>query len=341
MLVNELKAKLKTSALGGVYLFAGEEEYLKRHYIGELRSRVLTDPAFDLFNRYSGEGAALDLGALTDAIMSPPMMADYKLIEWVGADFEAMGEKELEAFFSLVGLVSDHPYAILVIRVSAAGLEVGTPKRPSALFRRLAERTFAVSFETPSDASLLSWLNTHLAHEGLSARSDTLRLMIDRIGHSMDILASEVEKIACYCRAHGLHDVTDKLVLTLTCSTAEDDAFGLSNAILQGNLKGAYRKLHDMRRRRVEPILILAQLTRLFSDLTSVSHLLAEGASAKRVAEVMSMNEYKAGLYLKGAKAKDPASLSRLFERCREIDRAAKLGADPNPMLDRLIAEMG
>ena len=50
MLQTELKTQLKTGKIGGVYLFCGEEEYLKRHYLNEIRKQILTDPVFDAFN---------------------------------------------------------------------------------------------------------------------------------------------------------------------------------------------------------------------------------------------------------------------------------------------------
>ena len=36
MLLNDFKAKLKSGEPGGWYIFAGEEEYLKSYYRGEL-----------------------------------------------------------------------------------------------------------------------------------------------------------------------------------------------------------------------------------------------------------------------------------------------------------------
>ena len=343
MTQSELKARLRAGKLGGVYLFSGEEDYLKRHYVRELRSRILTEPAFEPFNHVRGEGASIDFGLLLDAVKVPPMMAEYKLIEWDGADFEAMREAELESYDALVSLVSEHPYVALVLRASASALNIGTPKRPSALYRRLCERSdtvCAVHFDAPSDSQLLSWLSSHFAHEGLSVTADGGRAMLDRVGHNMDLLAAETDKLVCYCRVHREMNVTAELVRQICCSTAEDDAFGLSNAILAGDVRGAYRRLHDLRRRRVDPMLILAQLSRLFSDLSSVSLLLAEGGTPQTIAAALSMNEYKAGLYMKGARARSGAALTRALALCREADLAAKSGVDPSPRLDRLIAEL-
>ena len=56
MELNEYKNKLKSGELGGVYIFAGEEDYLKRYYLGELRRACLTDEAFAVFNHSVFDG---------------------------------------------------------------------------------------------------------------------------------------------------------------------------------------------------------------------------------------------------------------------------------------------
>lgn len=340
MTQKELKAHLKGEDLGGIYLFVGEEDYLKRHYSEEMRKRILTDPALLPFNHLTFEGSTIDFDLLLDAVKSPPMMADYKLIEWDRADFESMKEGALDAFASLSALVAEHPYAVLLFRASQAELDPGTPKRPSSLLKRLSDYAKVVCFDVATDAQLLAWLNSHLAHEGLSATGEALRAMLARVGHRMEILAGEIDKLACYCRVHSTHTVTPELVTLVCSSTAEDDAFGLSNALLRGDRRAAYACLDDLKRRRVEPMLVLGQLTRLFTDLTAVSLLLAEGGSVSSIASALSMNEYKAGLYVKGARARSGAALGRAVMICREADLAVKAGADPGVRLDLLIAEL-
>lgn len=335
---SELKARLKSGKTGGVFLLCGAEEYLKRYYISQFRSSILTDEAFNAWNHQCFEGPDPDFGLLLDAVISPPMMAEKKLIEWDGADFSAMKESALDRFASLAATVREYPGVTLLFRVNADALDPGTAKRPSALWKRLSEVAETLHFEASGDAQLTSWINTHLAHEGLSPSGGAIRQMLDQCGHSMDILASEIEKLTDYCRAHRTHTVSPEMIRLVCTSTAEDDAFGLTNAMLAGDIRGAYRKLDDLKRRRVEPMLILAQLGRFFSDLSSVSLLAAEGAGQSAIASALSMNEYKVGLYLRGIGKRQPAFFLAALSRCREMDLAAKTGVDPLPGLDRLIA---
>ena len=42
--LNELKSRIKACNLSGCYVFAGEEDYLKRYYLGEIRNALVGDP---------------------------------------------------------------------------------------------------------------------------------------------------------------------------------------------------------------------------------------------------------------------------------------------------------
>ena len=84
-----LREKLNTAPVEW-YVFGGEEEYLKRYYLSELCKKIVPDETFATFNHVVFDGPEVDFGALADAIKAPPMMADFKLVEWRYADFEKM-----------------------------------------------------------------------------------------------------------------------------------------------------------------------------------------------------------------------------------------------------------
>ena len=50
---KQFKERLRTGALGGCYFFVGEEEYLKRHYLGELKRAVIHDESLSTLDRKS------------------------------------------------------------------------------------------------------------------------------------------------------------------------------------------------------------------------------------------------------------------------------------------------
>ena len=156
--IKDFKAELKSGNTQGIYIFAGEEEYLKRYYLGELRAAVVSDEAFAVFNNPVFDGEEIDFAALSEAVKAPPMMNDYKLIEWRHASFTSLNEKGLSALEELVALCKEYPYATVAFLSSAEGLDFGVGKRQSKFITRFDKQLKIIRLDKSSDKQLLGWL---------------------------------------------------------------------------------------------------------------------------------------------------------------------------------------
>jgi DNA polymerase III delta subunit len=157
----------------------------------------------------------------------------------------------------------------------------------------------------------------------------------------MDVLAGESEKISSYLLAHGETRATCEVLHHVASVYTESDAFGLSDAILSGDGAAAFRVLRDMKFRRVEPTVILAQVARVYADLLTVALLRREGEGKDAIAKRMKMHEYKVGIYLRAAEKRTPEALMRLLDLCRTADVASKSGgATGYDAVERLVATM-
>ncbi len=341
MTVAELATAIKTSPCG-CYLFCGEEKYLARTYLSMLRKKVLTEPDFDAFNHIVHEGAEVDYAALMADLDTPPFFADHKMVEWHMATLDGMSEKKIEALSEVCARQAEDNNTVLVILCEPEGFDPGTAKRPTTLYKKLSSVIQIVHFEKSTDAQLMNWLKRHFDHEGVTVTADTLRALLDRAGHNMDILANEVDKLTAYVKANGRSDVTTADVNFVAAPTTESDAFGLTNALLDGKTKEAFYHLSDLRARRVEPNIIIGQLARLFGDLLTVSLLLAEGMNQTAIASELSMNSYKVSLYIKACGKRSTDSLRRALARLSDADRQVKTsyGTDKWALLDILVCEL-
>ena len=339
MQVSEFKERIKKGTVLGVYLFAGEEDYLKRHYLGELRRLLISDEASAPFSHFVFEGASPDFEKLSDAASTPSFFGGDKLIEWHNADFERLGEKEIEILAAFAESVRRSGDSAVVFFVTPDGLDLGTERRPSKMAKRLGEVLDIVDFRRSSEGQLSSWILRHFSAASISVPSSLPVAMIERIGHSMDILASEIDKLICYAKANGLSAVEEKEMDFVCIKTVESDAFSLSNALLDGKTEDAYRYLGDMKKRKLDPIVVLSQISRLYGDMLSVAALAEEGMSAKQIAAHLKMHEYKTGLYLNAARKCGIAALEAKLSRCAEIDASLKNGNPSYNGLERLVAE--
>ena len=98
MTPSEFKSELKT--LSGGYLFYGEEDYLKRHYLLSARKETVCDG--DVFNHIIINSEHYTPEYLSSVIEALPVMADKKLIEINSLHYSSMTENELEQFCAVV-----------------------------------------------------------------------------------------------------------------------------------------------------------------------------------------------------------------------------------------------
>ena len=342
MTVAELKQKIKSGDTCGAFLFAGEEDYLKRHYLGEFRRAIITDEGLAPFMHYVFDGPEVDFAALSDAVRTPSMFADGKLIEWHGALFEGVKEKTLDALRSLAEEVRQSGDTTLIFLTTAEGLDVGTDaNRPSKRCAALSSAVSTVAFFRSGDRELCGWIARHFSAAGVVHTPALPSALLGRVGHDMSVLSSEIDKLTAVAKARGLSAVTEKEMEEVCVRTVESDAFSFTNALLDGKTEEAYRYLFDMERRRVDPILALGQVARLYGDLLSVALLAEEGLTPDAIAKKLRMHEYKTKLYFRAATKSGVATLEKTLALCAEIDAAMKSGSPSYTGLQRLVAGAG
>lgn len=326
MTVNDFKAKMKSGDIPGWYIFAGEEEYLKRFYSNELCDKAASDPALDSFNHIIFDGADMTVSALAEAFYAPPMMADYKLVEWRHAELDKLKESDLSALEDLFSERESFSYVVFSVVASADGFDTGTDKKPSKLLLRLSEMFGVMVFDKSTDAQLLGWLKRHFENEGIVADMEVLNAMLFRVGHSMQTLREEVTKLSAYAKANGRKQISVLDVIETCAATVECDAFAISNAIIEKNIEKAFLALSDMKQNRIEPLTVLAQLSKVYGDLLSISIFIDEGLEAKDIESIMKFHPYRLKIYMASAKKMGTARLAASLEELVKTDAAAKAG---------------
>lgn len=324
--LSSFKSSLKSGEISGTYIFAGEEDYLVRYYLSELVGACGIDEAFAVFNYLSLEGEEIDFSAITEAIKSPPMMSDYKLIVWKRADFTRLSEKGLESLSELVELCSEYSYVVLAFTAAEEGLDFGNPKKPSAFLKRFDKSINILRFERSTDNQLYSWLKKHFDAHGVSVTLDTVEALVFRSGRSMDVLNNEVEKLSALAKARGKSQVSVEDVTEVASSTPECDTFALSGAITDRNKAKAYLALSEMKNRRLDPTVIMGMIARTYDELLTVSLLLEEGLSQDSIASMLKMNPYKVKIYISSARRYKREHLISLVSDLSRADMNSKYG---------------
>ena len=112
----QLKKDLAQGKPGRLYVFHGEETYLRDHYLGKLRE-VLLSGGMGEFNLHRLRPADVNPRALEEAVDCLPMMAERTLVEVTDFDLFKAGEKDREGYIRILSNLPDYCCLIFVYDV--------------------------------------------------------------------------------------------------------------------------------------------------------------------------------------------------------------------------------
>ena len=341
LIKEDVFRKQMKKGLSGGYLFFGDEDYMKGFALRSARESICSDETFALFNDVRIDAMDYSASALLDAMIPPPMMADKKIVSVSGLNISSLRANEVDDLCEALSALSEYDYNVLILSVPAGQIEEGNPvRKPSAILTRLSEFLTPVYFEPISAARLTGWVEKHFEHHGVRATPEVCSALIERAGRSMFDLASETEKLSYYALQNGRDHVSAEDVLKVSASVIDSDAYALANAILDGRYSAAIDALSVMKFRRVEPVIILAEVSRVICDLVSIKALQSDGMPPAQIAATLKMNEYKAKLYASAASGKTKEKLERALLLCSEADLALKLSPQGYTAIEKLICTL-
>lgn len=335
----DFRRALKASPTGG-YLFFGEEDYMKSAALRLAREGVTAaEPSFAAFNDIRLDGVDFTPAALLDAMTVPPMGSDRKIITVTGLDLDHLRSPDMDKLCEALAAIPDYPYNLVILSAAADTLDPGNlPKKPSELLTTLSDYLTPVWFERNTPAKLAGWVQKHYLHNGAEASPAVCHFTVEYCGRNMFTLAGEIDKVSFYALSHGEKTVTEAHVRTAAIPAVEYDAFAFTNAIMERRRGDALDILTDLKFRRVEPIFILGEVSRVVCDLLTVRTMADGGQTPAEISSALKMHEYRVGLYLRQARATDPARLRAAVTACQTADRALKRSsADGYGTIEKLI----
>ncbi len=337
------RKKIEQSPTGG-YLFFGDEDYLKAHALKAARLAACPDPALGVFNDMTVDPSSSEsiADAIANAVMAAPMMADTKAVTVSGLSVDDLKPSDIDGIAAAAAMLDEYDCNLLVISVPAGMLDTGyLPKSPSAAFKKLAEHLTPVQFSKVPAAKLESWIVRHFEHNGLRTEGGVPAAMISRCGSDMYTLANEIDKLSFYALSHGMTSVSLPLVPLITSANEDYDTFALSNAIAAKNSEAALDILAIMKARRIEPVIILSELSRTLGDMLAVKLLLQNRKNFAEIGSAIGVkSEYKVKLTAQSVKNLTVAELQTAVSACAAADAALKLSPTGYIEIEKLICSL-
>lgn len=329
----KLKADLAAKTPARLYLFYGEETYLKEHYLGSLR-KLAAEDGFADFSIVELEGASLTLDALTDAIDSVPFGAqrklivvrDYKLFQPTGTLKEALPD-----------ILSSLPEDLTLV-FDFATVEFKPDKRVS-LWKLIDKHAEVVEFRRANLTDLAPWIRRRFAALGKEIDRAECEYLVFLCGSLMTSLVSEIEKIAAGTRGKQM---TRADIDRLASRAIEVQIFDLTDCFTGGKTEQALGILQDLFAAKTEEVVLLSVLAKHFQRLYATRLILERRGGESEVMRVCGLRSaYPARLLLQAASRLTVPRLRRAVTLCADTDLELKSSLpDPQRTLELLVMRL-
>ena len=331
---QRFKKELAAGTPGKLYVLHGEETYLRDHYLGKLRSLLLTG-GMGTFNLHEVPAREMSPRRLEEALDCLPMMAERTLVLVTDFDLFKAGEKDREEYIKLLGDLPD--YVCLVFCYDTIEY------KPNGQLRKLSDtlkkHAQVVEFQKPSERELCTWIARHFRAEGKLISDKLASYLIFLTGGGMTQLSGEIKKISAYASGEEIQRSDIDAVVTPVLNA---QTFDISNAVADGNFQLALTKLQELFAMQAEPIAILGAVGSQIRRLYYAKTLAACGKNQQTFMDLTgNKSSYAANLTFTAARKVPEAFCARAVELCLQADRDMKRSVDePERLLEVLIATL-
>ncbi len=263
-----------------IYLFEGDDAYFREKGQTMLKSRYVLEPTLD-FSSFDGNTIKGDaIKELTDAWNSFPFMSEKRMV-CVGEFYPT--EKDYERY--LKDFFENPPMGGMLVIVNSA-----KPKLGCATLAKKPNVTH-VDCGKADEETVQKWIRVTCKREGIYVDGVTCGKIAAYCTLDMSRIASEVEKLLCYCQATGVGRLTDEIVDLLVYPDAEYKIYELANTIPRKNLSAYTRISNELMTKGFNELSLLSSLASYFRTLYETS--LIKGGD-KDVANALGIKEYAA-----------------------------------------------
>ncbi len=326
---QELKASIKSRGPGRLYLFHGEETFLLRYYLEQLK-KILVEELTESFNFTRLNNETFDLQTFVDAVESFPMMADTTMVQVDDIDLFKLAEAERN---KIAEVLSDIPeYCTVVFTYETVGWK--PDKRQKKLWEAIEENGSIVEFAKQDQRDLIAWIQRHFAARKKQITPELCAYLIEITDGTMTALSGEIAKIAAYS---GADHICKADIDAVTEPVMDAVVFQMTDLLSQGKYGQALQKLQTLLKMQQEPIAILGAIGGHFRRIAAARTLLDNGRQAGELMKLCGIADYAARKTMDAAHRFTPAFCKKAAELVIDTDYKMKTSFDDQERLLELL----
>jgi len=317
--MKNIKDDVKSGKFKRVYLFCGEEDYLREHYERRAAEKIV-GPGSELMDLSFIDGKNYSFESLRRAFETPPFAGGGRLTVYRDSGLVATGKKDesdkAEGYLSkLIASGANIPNVVIFS-------ESKIDKR-GKLYKTVEKANGVAEFKQPPEKELVAWVAGICGRGGCSIKTDAAAALI-RYAPDMNAMRLEAEKLAAYRGDGGA--ITLENVELLCVKSIDVKVFALISAIGAKNQPAAVAMYRDLIYEKESPLRILSLIARQFGIIMRVKELSALNKNVSEISEALALRSFIAAEALRQGRLFSGQNLEAAYAECLETDYKIKTG---------------
>ncbi len=327
---DALRADLSQGSVGRLYVFHGEEVYLRETSLKQMKQALLP-PGLEEFNLHTLTPQNYSLDALQTVVDCLPMMSERTMIVVTDCDIYK-GDRD-----GLIALLSDLPdYVCLVFVYDLVPYKPDSRTKLAAAVKKYGQ---VVNFDPQEPKALLRWIARRFQAQEHEIGPREAQHLIDMCGDLMTGLISEIGKVSAYAKDRRVTLADIDAVVTPKLDAV---AYQMTDAVARRDFDRAAAVLAQLYHMQQNAIPILAALGRQLRQVYAARLTLEAGGNASKLSALLSLRwDWQARNPMEAARRFSLPWCRWAVERCGQLDLAMKsTGTDPQELLTGFLLEM-
>ena len=315
--MKSIDADIKAKKFLPVYLFYGEEVYLKRQYKEKLKKSLVQEG--DTMNLSMFQGKEISIEGVLDLADTMPFFAERRLIVIENSGlFKSSGESLSKEREKLVDYMKKIPGTTCILFV-----ETEVDKR-SKMYKNVKAAGRVVEFSRQTEKVLTQWILKRITKENKKITQNVMNQFLNTVGNDMESIDKELEKLLCYCTEK---EVIEKEDVEAVCTVQiTNRIFDMIHALATKKQKEALGLYYDLLALKEPPIKILFLITRQFRILLQLKELSQKGYDDEFIVEKVGIPKFALKRNREQARYFTKEQLYEAVNECIQREEEVKTG---------------
>ncbi|TAN34262.1 DNA polymerase III subunit delta [Patescibacteria group bacterium] len=331
-----------------IYIY-GEDTFRSRQYLRQMVEQFKKQRDPQGYNVLFLDGKKEESGKLLGEMRAAPFLAEKRLV----AIENLLASSDKETLARILEAIKEPAKGGSVnnIIIFWQGEPLSKIKEVKELHALLAKEKYAQEFAPLTGAKLEQWAGKEIEKRGAKIDRRALFFLCDNAGKDMWYLNSLMDQLAAYVtpprpppyQGEGVREIALADVQLFLEEKIDDNVFAMTDAIVSGNRKQAFRLLNEQRRLGEEELRLFGLICWQFRLLLQMRDLYEreDNLPSDVIAKKLGIHPYVAKKSMAIVRRYPLVQLKALHARLLDIDRKTKTGFGDTALLVDLFVGRG